>query len=351
MARVAVVGAGMMGTAFCMPWVDAGHELRLVGTPLDGEIVEALQAGRAHPGLGVRVPAAVQCFHALQLDAVLAGVDAIVLGVSSAGIEWAAKALAASLAQAPRPVLMLSKGLELGAHGLSVLSDAFEQGVERAAGKRAQPLHPVAVCGPCIAGELALRMPTQVVFTGRDLDAARRFAHWVATPYYHVRVQPDVIGVQVCAALKNAFAMGVGLAAGLHERSGGQRGSVAMHNYEAAVFAQAVLEMQTLVSGLGGDSATAAGLAGSGDLMVTCNGGRTGRFGALLGRGFDLGEAVRRMQGATLECLEVLAVLERALSMPEPPVRRSQLPLLSHLIAIGLHGAVLDMPFGEFARS
>lgn len=341
----------MMGTAFCLPWIDAGHDVRLVGTPLDGAIVEALQAGRPHPGLGVAIPATVHCFEARQLDEALAGVDAIVLGVSSAGIEWAARALAASLSEAPRPVLMLSKGLELGARGLTVLSDAFEQGVERAAGLRAPPVHPVAVCGPCIAGELALRVPTQVVFTGRELGLARRFAGWVETSYYHVRVQSDVVGVQVCAALKNAFAMGVGLAAGLHERAGGQRGSVAMHNYEAAVFAQAVLEMQRLVSRLGGEPSTAAGLAGSGDLMVTCNGGRTGRFGALLGRGFDAGEAVRRMHGATLECLEVLAVLDRALSSSEPPVQRSDVPLLSHLIAIGLHGAPLDMPFGAFARS
>jgi glycerol-3-phosphate dehydrogenase (NAD(P)+) len=340
----------MMGTAFCVPCLDAGHEVRLLGTPLDGAIIRALQARRAHPGLGVSLASSVQCFEAERLGTALAGVDAIVLGVSSAGIEWAARALADVLSEAPRPVLMLSKGLELGARGLTVLTDAFAQSVERARGFR-QPIDPVSVCGPCIAGELARRVPTQVVFTGRDLAVAHRFADWVGTPYYHVRVQADVVGVQVCAALKNAFAMGVGLAAGLHEKAGGERASVAMHNYEAAVFAQAVLEMQLLVARLGGQPSTAAGLAGSGDLMVTCNGGRTGRFGALLGRGMGISEAVRSMQGATLECLEVLAVLDRALSLREPPVHRGEVPLLSHLIAIGLTGAALGMPFGEFARS
>jgi glycerol-3-phosphate dehydrogenase (NAD(P)+) len=349
MASVAVVGAGMMGTAFCVPCADAGHEVRLVGTPLDAAIIDALKAGRAHPGLGVSLAASVQCFDVEQLGSALASVDAVVLGVSSAGIEWAARALASALSEAPRPVLMLSKGLELGARGLSVLTDAFEHGIEQAVGSR-RAMHPVSVCGPCIAGELARRVPTQVVFTGRQPEVARRFAEWVGTPYYHVRVQADVVGVQVCAALKNAFALGVGLASGLHESAGGERGSVAMHNYEAAVFAQAVLEMQLLVARLGGEPATAAGLAGSGDLMVTCNGGRTGRFGALLGRGIGTGEAIRRMQGATLECLEVLAVLDRALSQREAPVRRDEVPLLSHLIAIGLHGAAPDMPFGAFAR-
>lgn len=350
MARVAVVGAGMMGTAFCMPWVDAGHDVSLVGTHLDASIIDALRAGGPHPGLGVPIAPSVKCFEVEQLRAAFAGVDAVVLGVSSAGIEWAARALAPVLSEAPRPVLMLSKGLELGPDGLVVLTDAFEYALARAGASR-EPLRPVAVCGPCIAGELARRVPTQVVFTSRDVAAAQGFADWVSTAYYHVQVQADVVGVQVCAALKNAFAMGVGFAAGLHERAAGARGSVAMHNYEAAVFAQAVLEMQMLVARLGGEPRTAAGLAGCGDLMVTCNGGRTGRFGALLGRGYDAAEAVRRMLGATLECLEVLEVIDRALSLREPPALRSEVPLLSHLIAIGLHGAPLDMPFGEFARS
>lgn len=345
-----MIGAGMMGTAFCMPWVDAGHDVSLVGTHLDAAIIDAVLAGGAHPGLGVPLDPSVKCCQVQQLGAALAGADAVVLGVSSAGIEWAARALAPALSEAPRPVLMVSKGLELGMEGLVVLTDAFEHALVRAGASR-QPARPVAVCGPCIAGELARRVPTQVVFTSRDVAAARGFAAWVSTPYYHVRVQADAVGVQVCAALKNAFAMGVGLAAGLHERASGSRGSVAMHNYEAAVFAQAVLEMQLLVARLGGEPVTAAGLAGSGDLMVTCNGGRTGRFGALLGRGYGPADAVTRMQGATLECLEVLEVLDRALSLREPPALRSEVPLLSHLIAIGLHGAPIDMPFGAFART
>ena len=88
------------------------------------------------------------------------------------------------------------------------------------------------------------------------------------------------MGVEVCAALKNAYAMGIAFAAGLHERAGGQPGSVAMHNYESAVFAQSVLEMQRLVAIAGGDPATAAGLAGVGDLDVTCNGGPNRTFRA-----------------------------------------------------------------------
>jgi glycerol-3-phosphate dehydrogenase (NAD(P)+) len=334
----------MMGSALCVPLADRHHEVRLVGTPLDDAIITALQATGRHPKLGTDLPGGVRFHHAGELGLAVEGADAVIVGVSSAGVEWAARALSATSSR-HRPTLMISKGLALADVGLRVLTDVFAE--EARAG-----CQPVAVAGPCIAGELARRVPTLVVFTGRDLELARRFAGWVETPYYRVRVEPDVIGVQVCAALKNAYAMGVALGAGLHERAGGERGSVAMHNYEAAVFAQAIREMHAWVVSLGGDGRSVVGLAGTGDLTVTCNGGRTGRFGALLGRGHSLREALDSMQGATLECLEVLALLDGYLARPRAGgIERRDVPLLSHLIDIGLHEAPLAMPFAEFFRA
>jgi glycerol-3-phosphate dehydrogenase (NAD(P)+) len=347
-----VVGAGMMGSALCVPLADRGHDVRLIGTPLDTAILRSLASEQPHPTLGVELPPSVRCHAAPELEAVARDADAIVIGVSSAGVGWAANALAPVLARRNRPVLMLSKGLERAADGLRVMTEAFRSGLPRELRADCQP---VAVCGPCIAGELARRAPTLVVFTGQDLEQARHFAQWVETPYYRAVLHADVVGAQVCAALKNAYAMGIAFGAGLHQRAQGERGSVAMHNYEAAVFAQSLVEMQEFVLGLGGGSATALGLPGSGDLTVTCNGGRTGRFGALLGLGHATREAIRLMQGATLECLEVLAVLERFTSGSSEasgwrPERR-RLPLLSHLIDVGLHGAPVDVPFQDFFRA
>jgi glycerol-3-phosphate dehydrogenase (NAD(P)+) len=348
----------MMGSALCVPLSDRGHTVRLIGTPLDGALVSAVASERPHPTLGVRLPPLSSCHPVSELTAACADADAIVLGVSSAGIAWAASALAPVLARRQRPILMLSKGLEQDGAALRVLTEALRLALpaELAASTR-----PVAVCGPCIAGELVRRTPTMVVFTGQDLSVARRFADWLQTDYYRVVLQEDVVGAQVCAALKNAYAMGIAFGAGLHQRANGERGSVAMHNYEAAVFAQSLVEMQELVLSQGGGVATALGLAGSGDLTVTCNGGRTGRFGTLLGMGHATREAIRLMQGATLECLEVLGVLDRFLTaslrgQPAPragagrPDRR-RLPLLSHLIDVGLHGAPVNVPFQEFFRA
>jgi glycerol-3-phosphate dehydrogenase (NAD(P)+) len=122
-----------------------------------------------------------------------------------------------------------------------------------------------------------------------------------------------------------------------------------MHNYEAAVFAQATVEMQRLVARLGGDPSTAAGLAGVGDLDVTCNGGRTGRFGRLLGLGHSVPEAISRMEGATLECLEVLAVLRQAFAEDATGrLRADDFPLLGHLGAVAFDGRPVDVPFESF---
>src|SRR6185295_10037072 len=197
-AVISVVGAGMMGSALCVPLADRGHTVRLIGTPLDGALVSAVASERPHPSLGVRLPALSSCHPVSELEAACADADAIVVGVSSAGIAWAAGALAPVLERRPRPLLMLSKGLERDAprghpapSGLRVLTEAFRLALPD---ELAAQTWPVAVCGPCIAGELVRRTPTMVVFTGQDLGVARRFADWLETSYYRVVVQADVVG-------------------------------------------------------------------------------------------------------------------------------------------------------------
>jgi glycerol-3-phosphate dehydrogenase (NAD(P)+) len=118
------------------------------------------------------------------------------------------------------------------------------------------------------------------------------------------------------------------------------------------VFAQAVLEMQSMLTLVGGDPQTAAGLPGTGDLTVTCNGGRTGRFGKWLGLGLSLPAAIAKMEGATLECLEVLRELDAAVARFDELGRTqpSELPLLRHLTDVALRGASVAMPFERFGR-
>jgi glycerol-3-phosphate dehydrogenase (NAD(P)+) len=346
MASIVILGAGMMGTALAWPLADRGHQIRLVGTHLDGELVSAMRATGVHPKLNLAIPSGVSAFPNEELSNALLGADAIALGVSSAGVRWAAERLG-PLLNRPLPLAMVSKGLDWNGESLDVLPDVFARALPD---KLAALVQPVGVAGPCIAGELARRVPTSIVFTARSLAAAETFAELARGPYYHVFCESDVVGVEVCAALKNAYAMGMALASGIHEASGGGAGSIALHNYEAAVFAQSVWEMKKLIALLGGDPEHASWLPGVGDLDVTCNGGRTGRFGHLLGLGIGRDEAVRRMQGATLECLEILTSLRSALRGFEQQGRlaRGAFPLAEHLAEIALDSAPVNMPFQRF---
>ncbi len=342
MARITVLGAGMMGSALSVPLSDRGHDVRLVGTHLDGAIISSLRENGVHPTLKLALPEQIRAYPLEELADAMEGVELVGIGVSSPGIRWAAAQLA-RFVRPGLPVVMITKGLEWDGAALRVLPDVLRDGLGGV-------VHPVAVAGPCIAGELARRVETCVVLTGRDAHALADVAALVRGPYYHPWTSADVTGVEVCAALKNAYAMGIAFAQGLHERSGGAPGSVAMHNHESAVFAQAVVEMRRVVGACGGDPESAVGLAGVGDLDVTCNGGRTGRFGKLLGTGIGLEAAVERMAGATLECLDILRVMRASLPVlvQSGKLAAEALPLLRHLAAVALDGAPVDVPFARF---
>lgn len=348
MAVVLLLGAGMMGSALAVPLADRGHTVRLVGTHLDDAIIAGLRSDvgpvGVHPKLRLKLPQSIVPFAHHEIDRAAQDIDAIALGVSSAGIDWACGAIAPYV-RPGLPLFMITKGLVLDQGRLVVLPDAVKAKLPAAV---RDSVHPAAIAGPCIAGEIARRVPTCVVLAGRDRPSLDWIAAQITTPYYRPISTTDVIGAEVCAALKNAYAMGIALPSGMHERAGGTAGSIAMHNLESAIMAQAVLEMRRIARLLGGGEGPASGLAGVGDLDVTTNGGRTGRFGRLLGLGLGREEAIVKMEGATLECLEILSVMRAAFTTGGLAEPLSHFPLLEHLAEIALDGAAVKVPIDRF---
>lgn len=345
--NIVVLGAGMMGSAICIPLLDSGHTARLVGTPYDNEIIETLKRDQRHATLNYLFPKEIEVFYAEEIAHAMKDCKMVVFGVSSPGVFWGIEAIKPFLHESLL-VCSITKGMHFDGKTLkpfpSIVQEQF-----LAAGL--SNLFPAAIAGPCIAGELLRRVPTCVLLTGHDAKTLERIADCFKADYYHLIPCLDVIGVEVCAALKNAYAMGVAFPAGIHQKSGGSVGSLGMHNLEAALFAQSLREMQKIVTLLGGDANTVAGLAGSGDLDVTNNGGRTGRFGRLLGSGLTVAEARTEMKGATLECLEILAVFRSALGVyvDSGQIRYSDFPLLQHLIEVALEGKSVNIPFKFFS--
>jgi glycerol-3-phosphate dehydrogenase (NAD(P)+) len=244
-------------------------------------------------------------------------------------------------------VLSVTKGLEDQPNGdLLVLPEATRQRL---------PLHTKgqinlnAIGGPCIAHELAARRQTAVVFTGEDQEVLRWLRDQVSTAYYHISISTDVIGVEVCAAMKNAYALAVGIAVGQME-SAGPDGLAQMYNPQAALFGQSVLEMRRLLAILGGSEGNAVWLPGPGDLYVTVFGGRTVRLGKLLGRGVSFADARQQMAGVTLESVEIITRVAR--SIPKLAERRllklDDFPLLRHLDEIINQGMPVNIPWEKF---
>ena len=348
MAVVTIIGSGMMGTALAWPLRHNGHEVRLVGTPLDTEIIQKIRQEGFHPNLQRQVPAGVRAYFVDELSSALDGADLVVGGVSSFGVDWFSQALNTYLPPG-MPVLSVTKGLEAEPDGtLTPFPVRLERDLtDRLKGKVAFN----AIGGPCTAHELAARRQTSVVFCGKDLNLLKQLRAWFTAPYYHVHLSTDVTGVEVCAALKNAYALGVSLAVGMMEADGPD-GLALSYNPQAALFAQGCLEMTRFLRVTGGSPDLVSWLPGAGDLYVTIFGGRTVKLGKLLGQGVPFSRAREMLAGVTLESVAITARIAQALPKLEARglLRCADFPLLQHLDGIIHREAPVNIPWENFGE-
>jgi glycerol-3-phosphate dehydrogenase (NAD(P)+) len=321
-----------------VPALDNGHQVTLVGSPLDDAIIEAMNAGRGHPKLDVPLEGAVDYLYQDQLTAGhLADAEIVLLGVSSPGVRWILSYLLRFGVPIQR-LMMITKGL-----------DATKDGGVRTLPERISetlaPLGPPAVVGvggPCIARELANRTPTAVVFGYTDRAVAAFCRNAFETGYYHVRESADIAGVEANAPLKNFMAIGV--AATWSRFPDPFKDNARQMNPTAGVFEQAVHELALLTRWLGGDPMTALRLPGVGDLFVTVNAGRNSRLGLRLGAGATVKEALAGpLKGETVEGVDTARVLGPALykTWQRDPVLAAEMPLTRALLNAILH----DEPF------
>ena len=202
MSVITIVGAGMMGSAMSIPAADNGHEVRLVGTPLDREIIERLEKDGVHPKHQRKLPDGIRYSQSDELAPALAGADLLINGVSSFGVDWFTQNVL-PLVPVTLPVLSVTKGL----------AEANEQLIPfpHDMAHKMRPRRPVslnAVGGPCTSYELADRNHSAVAFCGDNLNVLVRLKRMLATPYYHISLSTDVIGVECGVAMKNCYALG-----------------------------------------------------------------------------------------------------------------------------------------------
>ena len=347
MANIVILGAGLMGSAFSFPLSDNKHQVRLVGTFLDGDIIEEVHESRFHPRLKLNLAESVEPYTYDRLGEAMQGADLVVLGVNSLGVDWAAQVLGPVLPE-QTPVLMLTKGLEGHGETLRILPEVLRGGLPEEVRDKAQL---VAVGGPSIAGELAVRRDTCVVLSGSDSKLLMRLASLLRTPYYHVWTSTDFVGVEISVAMKNVYALAVGLVHGLLEKEGVGLNEARMHNLAAAIFAQGLVETSYLVEHAGGKQSTVLGLPAAGDLYVTSMGGRNGRMGRLLGLGQTYSDAkVQHMPEDTIEGAELAMAIGPTVErmVQSGTLEGTRIPLLRTMIQIVCNDAAVSIPWDSF---
>ena len=349
MAIITIIGAGMMGSAMAFPACRGGHTVRLVGTPLDDAIIASVRATGRHPTLTHDVngkkepftmPAGVSAYTFDEAARCIEGADLVICGVSSFGLDWFC-GNALPLIPEETPVLSITKGM-IDDEGQGHLISYPEYMLRRTDKK----LRICAVGGPCTSYELADLDPTEVTFCGPDMDLLRRIRALFETDFYHVSLSTDIRGVECAVALKNAYALGVSLAIGLSYR---REGRVFEHyNSQAALFGQAAKEMEKLLVLFGGRRENI--FLGVGDLYVTVFGGRTRRVGTLLGEGKTLDEAMRQLQGVTLESLVIARRTVKALEQlaARGKADPADYPLLCHIGELLNDGKTVAIPWERF---
>lgn len=348
MTKIAVLGAGIMATALTWPFTDNGHEVALVGTHLDRDIIDSIQTTRIHPNLELKVPDAVTAYQLEDAQEAFEGAEIVMSGVNSFGVDWAGEQFA-KLLKPGQKVVAVTKGMQADEDGnLKMLPDVLMSHVPA---EVRDACTWSAIVGPSIAGELAVRHDTCVIFAGEDQASLDYLAEHYRTDYYHVWTSTDLLGCEIGAATKNMYAFGAGFGQGLLDKEGKTNDKYVRFNYGAALFAQGATEMVQWMKLLGADPDTTYGLAGVGDMYVTSMGGRNVKAGRFAGAGIPFSE-VRdvHMKGVTLEGVAAIRVVGAAVEkMTERGVIKAEdFPLLRHMYDLTVKDQPLNIPWDSF---
>jgi glycerol-3-phosphate dehydrogenase (NAD(P)+) len=267
--KVTVLGAGYMGSAMAEVAAMRGHDVRLWGTWLDDALIEAVEQGRDHPRLRKKLDSRVRPLRSAALADALLGAELVVHAVSSDGLAGVMAKAAEHIPDVP--ILSVTKGFLPAKSGKM---DRVDVVASEIAGR---PLRFVHAAGPAKAIEIARSVLTWMFFASADVEDARLCASAVGGGHLRVTVSDDIAGAEICSAMKNAYATGLGLWDGFVGPD--------CHNARAACFQQAIVEMAALVAAGGGKVATAHAAPGVGDLHVTAAAGRNRAFGERVGKG------------------------------------------------------------------
>ena len=342
MKKIVIIGAGSMGTAFAYPCYDNKFEVNIVGTHLENNFIDELNKSHFHLGLNQEVIKSIKFFKHDSINDVFENKpDLVVIGVSSKGINWISEELNKVSKNKELPdLLMLTKGLSIKGKKYELLVNKLERLLLE---KGIKNINLSAVGGPCLASGLANRVHSSVIIANKNLDTAKSLSKMLSTDYYHISSSSDVVGVEVCAAIKNIFSMIIGAAPGLNKIKNKDN---LFLNTSAALVKQSIYEMEVFTEFLKGKKETVKGLAGLGDLYVSAAGGRNSKMGSFIGEGIIYSEAKKtKMPNVTIEGAELIFEIGKKV---KEDFNEKKLPLMISLIDAILEDKILKINWENF---
>lgn len=292
--RISVIGAGSWGTAVSWLLGGNGHEVRLWCR--ETEIAEGVNAEHRNPLYLPDVVLPESVYASDDIADALKGSEAVVVVTPSIGVRSTAEAMRPHLGEST-PVVILSKGVEQDTMMLmtEVLADVLGN-QPRIAG----------LSGPNHAEEVSRGIPSATVVAAYDEQVGRLFQDAFMTPFFRVYTNTDVVGVELCGASKNVVAIAAGMCDGLGYGD----------NTKATLMTRGLAEMSRLGTAMGANPLTYMGLAGMGDLIVTCTSrhSRNRGLGELVAKGGtmqDFYEKTHMVAEGAVACVSVAALGER----------------------------------------
>lgn len=275
MAKIGVIGSGSWGIALARLLYLNGHEITVWSAI--AEEITMLQEKHEHVDKLPGVKLADEITFTVDLKEAMAGKEILVLAVPSPFVRSTAKRMAEFLTKG-QIVVNVAKGIEEAT--LMTLSEVIEEELPKAK---------VAVLsGPSHAEEVGKDLPTTIVVATKEQNTAEYLQNVFMNQVFRVYTSPDILGVELGAALKNVVALAAGIADGLGYGD----------NTKAALITRGITEIARLGTAMGGKYETFFGLTGIGDLIVTCASmhSRNRRAGILIGQGKTMEEAMAEVK-------------------------------------------------------
>ena len=312
MKKILIIGGGAMGSAFSIPCLENKNQV-IITEPYNKTFIKNLASkNKFHPSLKISLPNKLK-FKRYSKNIFENKFDLIVIALSLAGIDFIGKEL--KDLKIKTPLLVLTKGLKYDKKKNKLLT------ISNLLKKNYSVSNVSVLKGPCLAKELAKKNKTSVVIASNNIKIAKWIGNLISTKYYLTEYSKDIIGVEICSAIKNIYAMVIGSGQNLNTSSG--------------LFQKSIIEMKYLVKYFKGDVATVLGLSGVGDLYVSAAGGRNSKMGDYLGKGFTFLYAKKKfMPKDTVEGEQLAREIAPYILKK---INKKNIPLMHHLLKTIIH--------------